>query len=358
MRALAGAIAARPPPPTHAGDGFEDENEDDEQFHNACLDEIDRYRRMDEWIPSYQNILSTTALDCRRILAKVRVVDARPAEFLQYTPDGTSEYLRLNAFENLIHLGFARKDKILRWLMFVLGTDPSPHVRNHLLRMFGQFLGSTAIGEHLEAAKAQEAIQDGLVIEQETTTEARRADLARKQTIEGALNALRSELSSNTTLKIEIWNAVASPTLSLHQMGDLLDFCDLLYTPETSMILHLKYPRYWKCTKVGKGNLHFSRTSHIRTTPMQQRLAPRTQSPNIKRENSNSSTTMPPPPQHPPLKLKFGGHKKLSVPRGPPTPTPVESIPSSPAPSAQGEAPKQKVMLKLKVGGASSPPPR
>lgn len=360
MRALAESLAARSPISAF-GEAMDDL--DDEHFHNACLDEIDRYRRMDEWVPSYQNILSITALDCKRILVKAGVIKSRPADFLQYTPDETSEYLRLNAFENLLDLGLAKADAVLRWFLFVMGTDPSPYIRNHMLRIFGKYLGSIAIGEHLEAAKAQAAQQDGLVIEQEASTEARAAELARKQTVEGALGALKTELSPNQVLKTEIWHAITSPALSLQQLGELLDICDILYTPETSMIVALKYPHYWACKKIGKGRLQFSRSPRIRTTAMPERQAPSTThnvSPAIKRENSNPTTAMAPPQGHGPLKLKLGVPKKPSMPSGPSTPAVVDSLPSTPSSSTQPDAPKQKLRFKLgapKAGGAGSPPP-
>ena len=361
MRALAEALAVRTPPNIDAFEGFED-NGDDEHFHNACIDEIDRYRRIDEWIPSHHNILSATALDCTKLLAKAGAIQSRPADFLQYTSDGSSDFLRLNAFENLMDLGFAKSDAILRWFLFVLATDPSPFVRGRMLRIFGRTLGSIAIGDQLEAEKAQQTQQDGLVIEQEASTEARQVGIARKQTIEGALNALRDELSSNAVLEIEIWNAITSPTLSLQEMGELLDICDLLYTPETSLIVTLRYPRYWTCTKTGKGKVSFSRSSRIRTTLIPARRPAVPSPPKIKRENSSSNLARPPAPPsgHAPTKLKLGGPKKPPLfTSGPSTPAPLEAVAPSPAGNSQGEAPK--VILKLKIGGlkangAGSPP--
>ena len=44
-------------------------------------------------------------------------------------------------------------------------------------------------------------------------------------------------------------------------MGELLDVCELLCTPETSAVVVLRYPRHWKCRKIGKGRLLFTRFS-------------------------------------------------------------------------------------------------
>ena len=352
MKALAEALAARPTPTERAFDDFEDDG-DNELFHNACLDEIDRYRRIDEWIPSYHNVLSTTALECTRMLARAGIINTRPEDFLQYTPDGTSDCLRVKAFGNLMALGLIKNDAILRWFMFVLGTDPSPYIRDNMLRIFEKTLGAIAIGDDSEIDKAQVARQDGLVIEQESSTEARQADLARKQTIQGALNALKAEISANSVLKTELWNAITSPTLSLQQMGDLIDICELLYTPDTSMVVVLKYPRYWTCHKIGKGKMLFSPSSRIRLTPLPKRqvlpLVQHPSQPTPSYKNSIASNAMLPP-----LRLKFAPPKKHAPPSTPSTVS-LDSMPASREGSLSGEAPKPKLKLSFnKLKGSAS----
>ncbi len=347
MRGLAETLASKPPFPANDFDDFEDNDGDNQSFLNACLEEIDRHRRIDEWIPSYHNIVSTTALDCKRILAKAGIIQAKPGDFLQYTPDGTSDYLRLSAFSNVMALGLAKNDAILRWFLFVLGTDPSPHVRENMLRIFGKTLGALAVGEHLEAAKEQAAQLDGLVIEQESTTEARQADLARKQTVEGALSALRTEISANSVLKKELWNAIESPTLSLRQLGELLDICSWLYEPDPKMTVVLRYPRYWGCNNLGKGKILFTRTSRVRTTIPQRKPVAAPAQPSIKRENSNPNNSM-----QPPLKLSFKPKKPQSQSTAPPSSvTSVESVP--PSPVVEGENAKAKLKIKFKFGGGA-----
>lgn len=253
MSALAESLSSKPAPNS---DGFEVEIDDDEgddlRFHNACLDEIDRYRRIDEWIPSYHNILSTTALDCKRLLIKAGAASFDPKEFIQYTREGTTANLRINAFSNLMDLGMFRVEAIMRWFLFVLGTDPSPYVRDQMFRLLGRTLGAIAIGETSEPTTAEMARQDDLIIEQETSTDVRKADLARKKTVQGALEALKVELSTNEALKKSLWGAITSPQITIREIGELLDICNHLYTPESSMIVVLKYPRYWKCVKTGK----------------------------------------------------------------------------------------------------------
>lgn len=263
MNALAETVSSKPAPPTDVFEidmDAEEDEEDDLQFHNACLDEIDRYRRIDEWIPSYHNILSITALDCKRKLIAAGAMPFRPVEFLQYTRDGTSDNLRLTAFRELVDLGLIQNDLVFRWFLSTLGMDPSPYVRDQMLHLLHRALGAVAIGENSSpevlaaaaAAAAAAAQQDNLIIEQESSTDARRDDLARKQTVEGALKALKAEMGGNEALKTGLWEVITSPVCTLRETGEILQICKLLFEPESSMIVVLKYPRYWQCTKIGK----------------------------------------------------------------------------------------------------------
>ena len=350
MRGLAEALASKPPFPANDLDDFEDNGGDNQMFLNACLEEIDRHRRIDEWIPSYHNVLSTTALDCKRILAKAGVIQTRLADFLQYTSDDTSEYLRISAFSNIMALGLVKDDAILRWFLFVLGTDPSPCVRENMLRIFGKALGALAVGEHLEVVKEQEAQLDGLVIEQESTTEARQADLARKQTVEGALNALRDEVSTNPVLKKELWKAIESPTISLRHLGELLDICGWIYEADPKVIIILRYPRYWGYKNLGKGKILFTRTSRVRTTINERKPIPAPSQPFIKRENSTPTGGM-----QPPLKITFKQKKPLlQSTTSASSFTTVESVP--PSPVVEGQNAKPKLKIKFKVGGGAGSP--
>ena len=255
MDALAETVSSKPAPATDMFEidmDAEEDDEDDLHFHNACLDEIDRYRRIDEWIPSYHNILSLTALDCKRKLIAAGAMSFRPVEFLQYTRDGTSDNLRLTAFRNLMDLGLIKNDVVFHWFLSTLGMDPSPYFRDRMLRLLHRALGAVAIGKKSSSEMLAATQQDNLIIEQESSTDARRDALARKQPVEGALKALKAEMGGNEALKRGLWEIITSPTCTLRETGEILQICKLLFEPESSMIVVLKYPRYWQCTKIGK----------------------------------------------------------------------------------------------------------
>jgi transcription initiation factor TFIID subunit 2 len=186
---------------------FDEDEQEEARFQKAAIDEIERYRQLDEWIPSFHNVYSMAALDCKRRLQQENVIPTNVLDFMRYTQEGTFALLRLNAFGSLVELGMLRVDPIMQYFIYVLRTDPSPFVRISLLRLFSKGLGSIAIGEGL--TQASEPQQDGLVIVQEGgATDSRQQEIARTQTIPGALQALKKELDGNETLKQALWSAV------------------------------------------------------------------------------------------------------------------------------------------------------
>lgn len=227
-------------------------------FQQIAVEEIDRYRRMDEWILSYQNIYTTTALHCKQILMKSNVIPANPTEFFAYTHDGTFDQVRIKAFECLVDLGFFAGSPVVKYLLHIMSTDSSPFVRDRLYQVLGLGLAAVALGEHNEP-EAAPPVDDGLIVEEEADMEVKKAKVARTTTIEGALAAMRVELQDNEALKKAIWSAICSPEIGLSEQNDLLDICFFLYDSVETMIVRLRYPRYWKAKHLGKVNLSFQR---------------------------------------------------------------------------------------------------
>ena len=345
MKSLADATSSAPL--NGADDILMADDGDDYDFFKACLTEIDKQRRRDEWIPTYHNILSTTALACRHQLAKSGCIAKHPVEFLQYAQQGGFEDLRIAAFDHLLDLGYGRTDALVSFFLSEVSSDPSPYVRQNIIRLFGQFLGTVAIGvDESSKESAQESQQsDTLVIEQEGSTEGRKAALARRQTVPGALKALKMELESNQVLKEAIWGAVCSPMETLPEIEELLLVCRLLYDQSNSMLVTLQYPRYWQIPQVEKVSsgtdsksrflLKFKK-GRVRTAKRTAKWIPPAQRPpTVKRESSTNSTTTRPTV----LKLKTSA---------PPNPSPTISTPSA------GQ-PKLKLVFKGAKTSTGSP---
>jgi transcription initiation factor TFIID subunit 2 len=261
----------------------QEEDEDDpepREFRESVFSELDRYRNMDEWANSYQNILTVTVLDCKHRLMKAKVMPIDPLQFARYLHDGTSEFVRIKAFECLIKLGYMTNKSVAALLLSVLSTDYSPYAREHLFGIFCLGMATIAFGDDKPVDIAlPKAIQNedvkgnvvmangdlygaddmavdgdagGLIVEQDVSLEARKAQIARTTTIEGALAALKEELTDDASLKEALWKAIKSEVIEVHEQTDLLDICYVLYDVEDTWILKLQYPFYWEAHHLGK----------------------------------------------------------------------------------------------------------
>ncbi|EHL03525.1 putative Transcription initiation factor TFIID subunit 2 [Glarea lozoyensis 74030] len=295
LTALAESLMSSDPgtykePANYTGNGpSEPEVEDPDeiaQFRDKVLVELDRYRRMDEWINSYQNIYTTTVLEAYRKLMKAGVIPKEPLDFVQYLHDGTSDLVRIKAFESLIDLGYITHEGICGLLLNVLSTDISPYTRNQLFEIFCCGLATVAFGEAKTEGQDDKPdgplplkvngdadldiempIDHGGLIEEVGETAERALKAARTTSIEGALVALKEELKNNTALKEDLWKAICSPTIGVPEQWDLLDICGILYDAVESMVVKIRMPRYWRVKNRGKRPLAVERTPSFDERP-------------------------------------------------------------------------------------------
>lgn len=338
-----------------------------QQLEQACIEEIDRYRRMDEWTGSYQNLYSRTALECQAILADAGIYKFSPLHFLQYTRPGNHEMLRLAAYEVLTKPSLFDAPSVLKYVIHCMVADASPLIRQQLQKGFGEVLGRRAIGDSRQAiAVGKPEDTDELVVEEGADKNAERAaDAARRTSMEAALIALRKELGEDTILKGALWTAVNYPEINLEDLATMLDFCRMLYQPKNQMKIRLELPRYWAVQNLGKvssqkrlildyvvadlsqGKLKFTHTDKIRTkqrVPWQPPLEqPKRVGTGLKlkiRQPSQAQVSIPQP-----------GARLIASSTGTPTPPPPKQAP--PPPQAQPQ--QKKITLKLGMKAASPP---
>ncbi|KAK3984817.1 hypothetical protein QBC44DRAFT_251951 [Cladorrhinum sp. PSN332] len=232
-------------------------DEDDEEFRgfiHKAVEEIDKYRRMDEWTSTYQNTWTVTALNCKMRLMKAKVIPTSPLEFVQYLQDDNLDLVRIKAFECLVELGQLAKAPIMKLLLSNVSTDPSPFVRDRLFKILCKGMAAVALGEN-KAHQAPDAdalmIDDGgLVIEQgEAEIQQRKLDATRNQSIQQTLAALKEELKGNTELQIVLWDAIESPYISAKEKFNLLDLCSAMFPPDESLLMTFNYPKIWRVTR-------------------------------------------------------------------------------------------------------------
>ncbi|KAJ6129618.1 hypothetical protein N7512_002398 [Penicillium capsulatum] len=314
------------------------ESQAEEQLEKDTIAEFDRYRRMDEWSGSFQNLYARAALHCQMQLMQAKIQDLDLMQFLPYTRAGTYDLLRLQGFECLVDLDISQSPELFRWLMFTMTSDTSHWIRHHCQRLFGRALAQIAFGRPPPVEPAQAG---GLIIEQESSTEVRQADLARRQT----------EVSDDSSFKEYIWAACNASTLTVHELSELLDVCRALYEPQTSKIVRCRLPRYWKCQHLGNSKLRFYRSNRVRFS-----LAPSKDSSSKRKRDEQGMA--PPAPRITFKQSKTGPSPstpsstslpKLNIPKPSPNPaaasTPGTSTPATPASGG--------LKLKLKFGQKS-----
>jgi transcription initiation factor TFIID subunit 2 len=266
MRALTEAALARPQYTERdvIGDfDLEDQVLELKQFDRQFLEEIDRYRRMDEWTSSYQNLYSRTALECQAMLVASGIGQLSPLHFLQYTRPGNYDMLRQTAYSILTTPKMFANPAILRYSLYCMVADSSPFIRESLQRAFGVVLGRRAIGD--KGSVAQAMASESLVIEgasaEEDEASKRQEELNRRQNLETAVKALKGELAEHEGLKTALWNAARYNQVTLADLQAILDFCRLLYDPVDKMMVTFKLPRYWKVVNLGKVSFYTTSAS-------------------------------------------------------------------------------------------------
>lgn len=320
------------------------ETQAEEQLEKDTVAEFDRYRRMDEWSSSFQNMYSRAALHCQMQFMEAKIQELDLMRFIPYTRAGTFDLLRLQAFECLVDLDISQSPELMRWLMFTMTSDSSAWVRHHCQRLFGRALAQIAFGRPPPPEPVQTG---GLIIEQESSTEVRQADLARRQTVPGAIEALKKEISGDPSLKEFMWAACNSSTIGLHELFELTDVCRVLFDTVTSKIATMQYPRFWRVQHMGDGILRFSRSGNFRTS-----LVPSKDSGSKRKRDEHG---MPPPAPRITFKHSKSGPSpgipssaslpKLHIPNPSPSPAPGTPRASTPSTPASGG-----IKLKLKFG--------
>ncbi|RAL61012.1 hypothetical protein DID88_010108 [Monilinia fructigena] len=203
-------------------------------------------------------------------------------------------------FAQYLHDGTAPRVRIKAFEALAdLGTDPSPWVRSELTKVFHYGMGVLGLGEYKTKRVAAPVAKDGLIIEEASTT-------ARQE---------QAERSSK------------------------------------SLILKLKYPRYWKVEHRGKGRLVFKQTKKVRTTTVERIVPskikviaaphPPVESPIVAQPTRGPTEERPTMP----LKLKIGTSSALKLSNSPgglkiSSPSSSSSVPKQSSFSAPSSGPK------------------
>ncbi|KAF2869456.1 hypothetical protein BDV95DRAFT_498745 [Massariosphaeria phaeospora] len=419
MQCLAESLAVTKPSPASQDPTLSLEDEAEEfEFTRKAIEELGRHQRLDEWIPTYQNIYTRTTLECALKLMRNHVIPLKPSEFLQYTRIGISDNVRKIAWNCLTALGMIRKNSVLKFMIHSIYSDSSPYFRSHLIRVFEFAIGQIATDSVFALEEPTAQMNGGLVIDDQTGTSLREATLQR-QTLQGAKQGLKSDLAGNMKMRQSLEQALCSKTLSARHVNTLLQVVALFVPAVNSLTVQLDYPRYWRVQHIRDGKLRFYHSDRVRTRavrplePPKPVVAVSKEVPklklNVKRNPEQAAPSLPTPVQmtkptihlpasvrepkigapgnlspsstttpkeKTPGKLSRAASPAMSFPTQSPAPPARSSVPAhSPAPAAvipkaepiptptptptatPAPAPPPKTMLKLKTGKSAAAKP-
>jgi transcription initiation factor TFIID subunit 2 len=171
----------------------------DTETQRAAVEEVQRYRRMDEWIPSHQNIYTVTALDGMRLLMQNGIPGLKIADMMGYTRPGNSNFVRTKAFECLVDVGAFSNAHIMAFFIVSFYNERSPYMRDRIWDVICRAFGRMALAEPARQSQPH----GGLVIDDADTSQH-----AQARTIGGASAMLRAKAGSETVLQGVIMEAL------------------------------------------------------------------------------------------------------------------------------------------------------
>ncbi|ORY80344.1 hypothetical protein BCR37DRAFT_65248 [Protomyces lactucae-debilis] len=208
----------------------------------ASLAELDKWQRLDRWMPSFQNVTTQTVLSCKEQLMRANLLQRSLKEFLFFTQEDHYALVRLQAFKCLMGLAALREASIVRFLFFTMKHDESAYVRARLSEIVQYGFGCLAL--HARSGDGNDNAVDALIFEEDASEAvALRREREMRSTLSGAMTALRQELSWDSTLKQQLWS-VANGCTHLNPLirRNMLDVCKILYEPVASRILKFTLP--------------------------------------------------------------------------------------------------------------------
>jgi transcription initiation factor TFIID subunit 2 len=180
----------------------------DVEFQRSALEEIQRFRRIDEWIPSFQNQYTTTTLEGVKNLMLNKLMPKRLKDFLYYTRPQNSAYVRSKAFDCLIDLGAFEEPSVMSYFIVSFFEESSPYFRCRLWKVIGRGFAEIALKEKTEVI-VQSDPMFGLVLEStEKVNKDRRLAFARTQTIAGIISVLKERVGGLQELEDVLLEAI------------------------------------------------------------------------------------------------------------------------------------------------------
>lgn len=215
-------------------------------FISKATDEIERCLRMDGWLPSVHNMITSTAIQQKERLWVRGYLPVKFDELIQYTKPGNYNEVRISAFQALLNLGGIYNKAVVHYLFSTIVFDNFEFVKHGLISALHNTIGRLALRGDYKPRRKQRAQNSFLVVEDASVERDSRLDLQLRTTVEGALGQLKKQMEKNPSFKREVWAALQSQRLSIADKARLLQICSAISVSKNSYMVTLRTPKLWR----------------------------------------------------------------------------------------------------------------
>lgn len=235
-------------------------SEKNKKFINDLNNEIDRLLKLDEWMPSHQNMLLVTCIRQKVKLASYGLIKLKLEDLMYYTLEKYPENVRIEGFRSLFVMGAIKNHNILEYfLKTILLSNCASLLRSGLISVFVESICIAAIDgvpsslddpefqtyeKLLESnTKVASNLTNMVIIEDNAINEEdSRRDVYARATLHGAIELLRRDYAIGKGLKAVFWELLHSSMLSINERKSIFTICQILYTEIDQFIVKLPIP--------------------------------------------------------------------------------------------------------------------
>lgn len=228
-------------------------------FVKTVVSEISRIQKLDEWVPSYHNVVAVTCMRQKIKLALNGLFKFSFEDLLYYTVERYPSEIRVEAFRGLLVLGGLKNADVLRyWLKTtLLSTLVTPALRRQLIKVLLDSICVAAVSGTPptlddDEFKTWEKLLDGdipnnptnmVIVEDGANSEMdKKRDSFARENIKGAIEVLRRDFAIGKGLQEVLWELLHSSLLSLNERRDVFSICQILYKEEDVFLVRVPVP--------------------------------------------------------------------------------------------------------------------
>ncbi|EJU02667.1 hypothetical protein DACRYDRAFT_21692 [Dacryopinax primogenitus] len=197
--------------------------ESDATILEEAVQEVERYRLRDQYVPSQHNVITIAALEFKLMLMLGGLIATDGNFFLEYTREENFVPVRLAAFDALLVMKWYMRPALIRYFFSVVINDPSRVIRRHLAHAMVESLGVLyQIGELGSGHKKEPILieEDGTQKKKPKSSEA--AVMAR---------ALRKELQKSATFRECILPTMQNLSIDQEVRWCMIQLAEFFYKP-------------------------------------------------------------------------------------------------------------------------------